>query len=178
MAMHEATERFLTQVKQTPLFTASGLKDCDDPAVVVASWAEAAAVSQKDANRQIRTEQQREILQQTLYEKLDPASESLGLTAPQPLCEEYGPWAETLDQVEAAVDLIVSPVLLRLPLSEPERRAVWAAASWDLIHAGMEHHYAAVLQTRFYRDLAAWYLRGHFVCGWDYSEGYFRTLLY
>ena len=38
---------------------------------------------------------------------------------------------------------------------------------WDILHACMETEYADVYPTGFYANLASWYIKGHFPCGWQ-----------
>lgn len=43
----------------------------------------------------------------------------------------------------------------------------FARARWDVLHLGLELHYAAFVEPGFYLQLAYWYREGHFPLGWE-----------
>jgi hypothetical protein len=42
-----------------------------------------------------------------------------------------------------------------------------ASVQWDMLHVCMETEYADVYPPGFYANLASWYIKGHFPCGWQ-----------
>jgi len=157
--MREETRQFLFELKQSPLFEAVGKHDCEDKVLLVTSWAEAIEISESEANDVIRTERHNEVTEQIPYER-------------------FQLWNALVEEIKSELVPIIEARVGLLELNSRQQRCVFNAAAWDLVGAGMEHEYAYVISSRFNRDLAQWYLRGHFVCGWDYTEGYFRTILY
>ena len=76
-------------------------------------------------------------------------------------------WNRLVSQIDGDVLLILEQQTRLLTLDADHLKLVTNVTSWDLVHACLEHEYADVVNTRFYRELAAWYLRGHLVCGMD-----------
>ena len=157
--MREPTREFLLRLAQAPLFEAVGRSDGAEGAVMVSSWAQAAKMRNKRKNENIEIMAANDIRGQLPYERLQT-------------------WNGTVDVVRAEVAPIVQARVEGLDLPPALRRAVGDVARWDLLHAGMEHEFGDVVTTRFYRDLAEWYFRGHFVCGWDRTEDGLVTIVY
>lgn len=68
---------------------------------------------------------------------------------------------------------------LRVQLAAAEWTQLHNVVRWDLLALSMRHEYGEVVgASPYYDELEAWYLAGHFPCGWlgvvpDYMENAF-----
>ena len=140
------------------------LRNVGDPvdrniAVGLGSWKEALHESRKEEYEDIRIEQANEI------------------RGPLPKAR-MNQWNRIVCGYQSRLEPLIEPVVSLLPLSDDDQTEVFNTIAWDLLHACMEQEYDEFIRTRFYRNAAQWYLDGHYVCGWDYSEGFFKPIVY
>jgi hypothetical protein len=93
--------------------------------------------------------------------------------------EDYPkPWNETVDYVT----MIIKPMIAHKASPIQEQYSLSPAFLDSIRHAVlgmvMAAHYADLYRSAFYADLADWYIKGHFPCGWegDYPQG--RLIVY
>jgi hypothetical protein len=147
--MKEATRRFLETLEEAPLLARLGstAPDARPRTQLARSWDEADEILRDDDLQRFRVERANEMRRQLPQARLN--------------C-----WNDLVRVIGDDVSLLVEPSAARLGLPEDGRTRGVNAARWDLVHACLEHEYGDVVMTRFYRDLAEWYARGHLVCGW------------
>ncbi len=87
-------------------------------------------------------------------------------------------WNSVIKEIKRHSEPLVTTKLSRSGLDEHVIRAINGTVRWDLVHMLAAVHFSDVYRSRFYDDLLAWYLCGHFPCGWEgtYPEGKFIIL--
>lgn len=79
----------------------------------------------------------------------------------------YGRWGDVLAEVQSRTDPLVArklaPLLANRP-SLPDAFDGWV--KWAIVGACMQHEHTDARPIGFYAELAEWYVRGRFPCGW------------
>jgi hypothetical protein len=82
--------------------------------------------------------------------------------------ERLKDWNPLIEQIRPLVECLAESKMWVLPRAIRNRsHEILRTVSWDLVHACMELEYDSLIKTRFYRDVAQWYLKGHFPCGYE-----------
>jgi hypothetical protein len=146
--MRKETRKLLTDLEDAQWFQAVGQADSSGVSFVH-SWKEAIDLANTEVWQDIRTEKQNLIRGELPQARLNL-------------------WNELVGQIDPDVCEMVAAKTRHLRSQKAEVANIANFVSWDLVHACLEWEYDDVIYTRFYRDVAEWYLRGHFPCG--YSE--------
>lgn len=67
------------------------------------------------------------------------------------------------------IETRVKPLVEQYGLS----KAIYDTVDWSITSIVLATHFGNLYLSAFYADLACWYVKGHFPCGWkgDYPEG-------
>jgi hypothetical protein len=148
--MHRRTLATLEELQSVHWFSQVGAPDTPD-AIVLRSWYEAIA---------LRGSPDREDLW------LDMAN-AYSRRLQERSKERWLKWNDTVDALKETLIPFVrgksEPVVREYKLP----KAFEDSIQWDLLHACMETEHADVCPTGFYANLASWYIKGHFPCGWQ-----------
>jgi hypothetical protein len=148
--MHRRTLAFLEELKRTQLFSRAGNIDTQ-AAIVLPSWEQAIIYCSS-----------------LEWENfcLDMANEYRARLRERSM-DRFNKWNDTVDTVKKSliplVRIKVEPVARQHNLP----RVFEGTVQWDMLHVCMETEYADVCPPGFYGNLAFWYLKGHFPCGWQ-----------
>lgn len=84
----------------------------------------------------------------------------------------YNRWNEVSDKYFVQIKPHIMDCFTKLNLPDIEKE-VTSSAKWDLGHALIEQFYSVHVSPGFFTNLAEWYIKGHYPCGWIgiYPEG-------
>ena len=148
--MEQRTKEALEALRCAPWFECVGAADTSG-ARVVHSWADAAMLCSTVE------------WQDFILERANDYRDRLRFMSK----ELINNWNERIKSVRPTSDEIAlaktQPVTERfhMPLE------FFDAVSWDILHFAMEVEYADVCRPGFFARQGAWYMRGHFPCGWQ-----------
>lgn len=158
--MRYETREFLNRLDLVPLFEKVGQDDCVPHVIVVDSLPQALEILRQCDNQTTRVLEINEIR--------DRLPEEVILL-----------WNDLIALILPDVENAVRPNADNLPVwCDSDRESICNAAILDLFHAAVEYELSDYVKTRFFRNAAQWYLKGHLVCGWDYSEDCIRPIIY
>lgn len=158
--MRKATTIYVDELARTSLFVNVDEGDYGDTVARVHSWNEAIDMATHTKDEGLRVEASNEVRR------------------PLPQAEYNSHWSSIVAEARRIIEPVVRFRTRLLQLPGSQFTVVVGAAEWDLIGAFMEHEYEQFVKTRFFRDAAEWYLKGHFVCGWHYRNGIFTPIIY
>jgi hypothetical protein len=148
--MQQGTLKLLDEFQKAPWFSRVGVTDTLD-ALVLLSWNQ--AINHCDSIEWENLE-------------LDMANEYRRHLAKRSK-ERWLKWNDTVDALKKTLIPFVrgkiDPVVREYKLPKGFEHTV----QWDILHACMETEHADVCPTGFYGNLASWYIKGHFPCGWQ-----------
>jgi hypothetical protein len=147
--MHSRTVERIDQLKEAAWFSRVGVKT--GPAVAsVSSWREAigycAAPEWEDLELEMAN-QYREYIHEHATDRLQP-------------------WNEAVGAVKKITEPLVERRVKAVPLDDKLSRELRVQLNHDIVLFCMEAEYADICPPGFFTRLGAWYLDGHFPCGW------------
>lgn len=78
-------------------------------------------------------------------------------------------WDRIREEIKPRIVALVTeksrPVVVKAALPD----IVVKRATWDVLYMAMEYEFAEVIPPSFFDTMAAFYLHGHFPCGWEGS---------
>ncbi len=164
--LRDPTLELITRIKAAPLFSRVG-EPMDDPSIVrVDSWRRAARVTLTRTWYNVRIEARNRITEQLSdYHR-----------------KRYQRWNEIVREVDRLLMPTVDAALERIkPLLSLKPRA-WSEFSdsirVDFRGACSETDYSDVVPSDFLQEVANWYVRGHFPCGWEGTEESGRLIVF
>jgi len=128
----------------------AGIPDALD-VIVLASWQEALAFRALPAWEDLRLE-----IANQLRERIEERSR-----------ERLLKWNEIVISLKKTVIPLLSAKISPAVRQHGLPKAFEGSVQWDILHACMETEYADVCAPGFYTNLASWYIKGHFPCGWQ-----------
>jgi hypothetical protein len=120
-------------------------------AIVLASWSEAMALRGSAEWQDLRLE-----MANQYCERLNERSR-----------ERLAKWNEIVDGLKKTLIPFVRGKIEPAVREHKLPKAFGDTVQWDILHACMETEYADVYPPGFYANLASWYIKGHFPCGWQ-----------
>jgi len=148
--MQRTTLAFLEQLQKAHWFSRVGVHDTVD-AIVLASWREAVVLRGSIEWQDLRLD-----MANAYSRRLQERSK-----------ERWLKWNDTVVALKKTLIPFVrgkiDPVVREYKLPHAFEHTV----QWDMLHACMETEHADVCPTGFYANLASWYIKGHFPCGWQ-----------
>jgi hypothetical protein len=146
--MRAATRNLLESLESVTWFHAVGKPDENHEAIFVPSWKAALEYCNADEWQDARTDADNDIRIQLPKERMKV-------------------WNDLVEHLKPHVEELVETKVLESKQRIPKFKDVLGKGWWDIMRALMEWEYDDVLTTHFYRDAVAWYLRGHFPCGYE-----------
>ena len=153
---------FLRRVEEADLFNNVGHPITAAGVVQLTTWAEALRSQDSQAWEDFQLDRHNE------------------MASCEPIVEAHSDYAKADDafvtNVKACLNGLIEPLLSTLPLSDDGRLSVHNETRWQLLHACYEIQYRHLYTVYWHNELAEWYFRGHFPCGWegDWPEGAMR----
>lgn len=82
-------------------------------------------------------------------------------------------WNAVAVEIRKTVLPLLDSVIQDHITSHNVSKSVVDSFTWTILHIVMSAYYEDMHQFSFYTDLARWYVKGHFPCGWEgqYPEG-------
>ena len=157
--MRRNTRQLLYDLEAAHWFAAIGTPVPRERAVQVRSWADALAACADGDWQESRIERANEIRLQLSNEQMQRWNSTVKLIRPE-VSELVAEKVRDVGRVVHDIDQLTN------------------SARWDILHACLEWEFADNLRTRFYRECADWYLRGHFPCGWVGANGGGTQMIY
>ena len=95
----------------------------------------------------------------------------LRVTAP----EARNRWNAIVGEVKLDFDPIIKSKLRLIVTALALPDAVFYTVRWDMLYILMAAEYAHLVSVDYYAELALWYVKGYFPCGWagEFPEGNF-----
>jgi hypothetical protein len=160
--MKTQTQELLRRLDQATWFAAVGQPVEGSSVLSVSSWPEAIKRS--------RDKRWKRLVNSDMSNKL---SKRLRIDGPDPHAE----WNAAIQVARPLVDDLMKR---KFPGRVPDEMAetVEDQLFWTLLHAFAEQEFAEVLAPGFYTELAEWYCRGHFPCGWEGKPSQGQLVVY
>jgi hypothetical protein len=148
--MQRTTLALLEDLRSAHWLSRVGLHDAVDAAVLT-SWHEAIVLSGS-----IEWENLRLDMANAYRRRLQERSK-----------ERWLKWNEVVDALKQTLIPFVRGKIEPVVREQKLPKAFEHHVQWDILHACMETEYADVYPPGFYANLASWYIKGHFPCGWQ-----------
>lgn len=148
--MQDQTMLLLARLEKADWFARIGLKDTEE-AVVLSSWQEAALSCSALRWEAVEME----------------ASSLLGGRVQEIALDRYhGDWSNHVHEVKPHVRTLLRKKAEPISREQNLPKAFEGSVEWDILGACLELEYADICPPLFFGNLAQWYLKGHFPCGW------------
>jgi hypothetical protein len=148
--MHQKTITLLEDFQKAHWFSMVGADDTF-AAVVLRSWNEAIAccssIEWEDLGLDTANEYRRRLAERSK--------------------DRWTKWNDTVVAMKRTLIPFVSDKIEPVVREHSLPKAFEHSVQWDILHACMEMEYADVCPPGFYANLASWYIKGHFPCGWQ-----------
>jgi hypothetical protein len=148
--MHQRTLSLLEELQKAHWFSRVGMRDTLD-AIVLVSWHDALLFRALPEWEDLRLE-----MANQYRERLDERSR-----------ERFAKWNEIVGSLNKTLVPFVRGKIEPVVREHSLPNAFASTVEWDILHACMETEYADVYPPGFYANLASWYVKGHFPCGWQ-----------
>jgi hypothetical protein len=148
--MTRTTLETLEELQKAHWFSRVGVHDTLE-AIIVPSWPEATALRGLAEREDLWLEMANEYRQ-----RLQERSK-----------ERLGKWNEIARGLKKTLIPFVHGKVESVIRERDLPKAFEPTVQWDILHACMETEYADVYPPGFYANLASWYIKGHFPCGWQ-----------
>jgi hypothetical protein len=154
--MHQRTAAILDELRTAPWFSRVGIQDTVS-AIVLPSWREAIAHCDTLDWENLQ---------------LDMSNEYRSRLAEQSK-ERRAKWNDIVVDLKKTLIPLVHCKIETVAREHRLPKVFEDSVQWDVLHACMEMEYADVYPPGFYANLASWYIKGHFLCGWQgiFPEG-------
>ena len=81
--------------------------------------------------------------------------------------DRYQQWNDLVRDLKPHVKSLVDRKTKGVVKEHRLPKAFTDSVMWDILNACLECEYADLCSPSFYDDLANWYIKGHFPCGWE-----------
>jgi hypothetical protein len=155
--MHPRTIATLEQLENADWFSAVGVNDTDEAAIVLSSWQEAiehcSSIEWENVN----------------LEGANSYRERLVERSP----ERFQKWNDIAREVRPVTDALVRRKIKLVVQQNNLPKVFENCVQWDIAHVCMEAEFADVYPPGYYGSQGYWYTVGHFPCGWkgNFPEG-------
>jgi hypothetical protein len=87
--------------------------------------------------------------------------------------ERESKWNDIVDELKKTIIPFVRHKIEPVVRTHRLPKVFEATVQWDILAVCIESEYADLGLPGFYRNLTAWYVKGHFPCGWEgiFPEG-------
>lgn len=159
--MHPRTTALLENLDRAEWFCAVGVPD-SKKVVVVASWNEAIKSCNTIEWENIGIENANKLSRPVA--RIDR--------------ERFERWNEIVREIKPSVIALVERKIAAVEREHALPKVFRHAVEWDILSAYLEAEYSDLVPLGFYTELASWYMKGHFPCGWEgeYPDG--RLIVY
>jgi hypothetical protein len=137
-------------LREADWFSRVGVRDTF-AAVVLASWEDAMELRGSIEWGNLRLE-----MVNDYHEQLDKRSREKRLK-----------WNQIVDELKETLIPFVAGKVEHVARDYRLPKGFEHSVQWDILHFCMEMEYADVYPPGFYANLASWYGKGHFPCGWQ-----------
>ncbi len=154
--MNTSTHDLFEQLKSSVWFSNAGCSHGEN-AITLGTW---------DIAIQSRRSPEFQDLRLTASNALRRAIQSVSL-------DRYQKWNDHIDDLKPLTMPLVRRKINDLMIQNHFSNEFEGAVQWDILHACLESEYSDIVPLGFYSNLAQWYLKGHFPCGWQggYPDG-------
>jgi hypothetical protein len=128
------------------------------------------AMSWAEANQNCATDQWND----TLLEARNHMTRSLNRDFP----DAFLAWSDVINEAKEVVDSLIQSKIEAVMGEQKLTKSGRSTVIWSIWNMVLSAHYGDLYIPTFYADLACWYVKGHFPCGWkgEYPEG--RLIVY
>jgi hypothetical protein len=151
--MNPEVVAFLERVSKAKLFSNVGKLPPNDEIARVHTWEEAYRACNSQSWEDFLGHRHNEMALQISHDPNDSET-----------CDEYDAF---VIEVRSRLDTILQPIVEKLPISPQQQKKVFGIARGDLLRACIEIEYKEFITSPWHLELADWFFRGHFPCGWE-----------
>lgn len=160
--MQPATAATIRYLEAVPWFSRVGMAEGDDGPVVLKSWPDAIEHMRSDVYKGLNT----------------AAANRFGDEVLARSKERYDGLCEVTDRLEKCTTPIVFYKVWPTVREHKLPGFFEAKVAIDFLHACLEAEYADLVKPGWFTNLAYWYAKGHFPCGWEGTHPQGRLIVY
>lgn len=159
--MHSRTTAILEALDRAVWFSTVGVRDTE-AVTVLSSWEQAVESCSSQEWEDLCLENANRLRRQVRRHSVD----------------DFERWNDLVDQIKPTTEALVERKIADVVREHHLPKTFSDDIRWQILHICMETEYSDIVPPAFYMDLALWYLKGHFPCGWEdeYPDG--RLIVY
>ncbi len=92
--------------------------------------------------------------------------------------KRFQQWNDVVHAVKPAVIALVARKIERVMRENDLPKVFDDCVQWDVLNLAMECEYSDIVPPAFFSAQSAWYLHGHFPCGWEGTHENGRPVIY